>query len=45
MYPNEANFFLSPESPPHRQYEALRAFFVQGLNSPPKVYTTLVILL
>jgi hypothetical protein len=26
----EAQFFLAPEKPLHRQYEALRAFFVEG---------------
>ncbi|MDP2957701.1 MAG: hypothetical protein Q8N53_14845 [Longimicrobiales bacterium] len=29
----EAYFFLSPEKPLHRQYEALRAYFVDGLSS------------
>lgn len=29
----EARFFLAPEKPPHRQYEALRAYFVDGLPS------------
>lgn len=29
----EARFFLEPEQPRHRQYEALRAFFVEGLPS------------
>jgi len=29
----EARFFLAPENPLHRQYEALRAFFVEGLPS------------
>lgn len=29
----EARFFLNPEKPLHRQYEALRAFFVDGLAS------------
>src|SRR6266581_1820391 len=33
-YPDEAQFFLSPESPLHRQYEALRAFFVEELPGP-----------
>ncbi|HUF09796.1 MAG TPA: hypothetical protein VMO47_10775 [Rhodothermales bacterium] len=28
--PSEARFFLSPEKPAHRQYEALRAYFVDG---------------
>lgn len=28
-----ARFFLEPSSPTHRQYEALRAFFVEGLPS------------
>src|SRR3990167_2429642 len=30
----EARFFLEPASATHRQYEALRAFFVEGLPSP-----------
>src|SRR6266849_8823112 len=29
----EAKFFLSPEHPLHRQYEALRAYFVEGCPS------------
>lgn len=29
----ETDFFLSPENPLHRQYEALRSFFVDGLAS------------
>ncbi len=29
----EARFFLEPHHPRHRQYEALRAYFVQGLPS------------
>src|SRR3954471_17451903 len=29
----EAAFFLAPELPPHRQYEALRAYFVEGQPS------------
>src|SRR3989304_3660531 len=29
----ESRFFLAPENPLHRQYEALRAFFVEGLPS------------
>ena len=29
----EARFFLEPEQPRHRQYEALRAYFVQDLPS------------
>ncbi len=29
----EARFFLAPEQPLHRQYEALRAYFVEGLAS------------
>jgi len=33
-YPDEAGFFLGPESPLHRQYEALRAFFVEELPGP-----------
>jgi hypothetical protein len=28
-----AHFFLAPENPLHRQYEAFRAFFVEGLPS------------
>jgi hypothetical protein len=28
-----ARFFLAPDSPLHRQYEALRAYFVEGLPS------------
>lgn len=28
---NEAGFFLEPEQPKHRQYEALRAYFVENL--------------
>ena len=31
--PPEARFFLAPEKPLHRQYEALRAYFVEGLSS------------
>ena len=30
----EARFFLAPEKPLHRQYEALRAYFVE--KQPPK---------
>ena len=30
---SDAHFFLSPESPLQRQYEALRCFFVEGLPS------------
>jgi transposase len=30
---SEARFFLSPETPLHRQYELLRAYFVEGLSS------------
>jgi hypothetical protein len=30
---DEARFFLAPEKPLHRQYEALRAFFVNGGQS------------
>ena len=30
---SEARFFLAPESPPQRQYEALRCFFVEQLPS------------
>ena len=33
-YPDEARFFLGPQSPLHRQYEALRAFFVEELPGP-----------
>jgi len=40
MFASEANnitdwgrFFLEPSNPTHRQYEALRAYFVQGLSS------------
>lgn len=29
----ETDFFLAPEKPLHRQYEALRAYFVEGLSS------------
>lgn len=29
----EPRFFLAPEKPRHRQYEALRAYFVEGLPS------------
>lgn len=29
----ERRFFLAPEKPLHRQYEALRAYFVDGLSS------------
>jgi hypothetical protein len=29
----EVGFFLAPEKPLHRQYEALRAFFVDGVQS------------
>jgi hypothetical protein len=29
----EARFFLAPEKPLHRQYEALRAYFIDGLTS------------
>ena len=29
----ETQFFLTPEKPLHRQYEALRAFFVEGVPS------------
>jgi hypothetical protein len=28
-----AHFFLAPESPLHRQYEAFRAYFVDGSPS------------
>ena len=31
--PQANDFFLSPQDPLHRQYEALRAFFVEGLPS------------
>lgn len=30
---HEAQYFLQPKNPTHRQYEALRAFFVEGLSS------------
>lgn len=30
----EAHFFLAPDKPLHRQYEALRAYFVDDLPSP-----------
>lgn len=30
---NEAQFFVKPSSPRQRQYEALRAFYVEGLTS------------
>jgi hypothetical protein len=33
MAPDEARFFLDPDHPLHRQYEALRAYFVEGLPS------------
>ena len=33
-YAHEAQFFLGPESPLHRQYEALRAFFVEEQPGP-----------
>lgn len=29
-----ARFFLQPQNSTHRQYEALRAYFVEGLSSP-----------
>src|SRR5918997_5190239 len=29
----EAEFFTAPDQVNHRRYEALRAFFVEGLNS------------
>jgi len=29
----EGRFFLAPEKPTHRQYEALRAYFLEGLSS------------
>jgi hypothetical protein len=32
-FPREAQFFLAPEKPLHRQYEALRAYFVDGGRS------------
>lgn len=31
--PRAAEFFLSPEKPHHRQYEALRWYFVEGVSS------------
>ena len=30
---SEAQFFLAPDAAPQRQYEALRAFFVEQLPS------------
>ena len=33
MLTTEARFFLEPQSTAHRQYEALRAFFLEGLPS------------
>ena len=33
-HPKEARFFLAPESPLQRQYEALRAYFLDGLSGP-----------
>jgi hypothetical protein len=33
-HPKEGRFFLAPLSPLHRQYEALRAYFLDGLSSP-----------
>jgi transposase-like protein len=30
---SEAQFFLSPTTPPHRQYEALRLYFLEGVSS------------
>src|SRR5260370_2203708 len=30
---SESRFFLEPASPAQRQYEALRAYFVEGLSS------------
>jgi hypothetical protein len=32
-YSREAQFFVAPEKPLHRQYEALRAFFLEGQPS------------
>ncbi len=32
-YSREARFFLAPDAPLHRQYEALRGFFVEGAPS------------
>lgn len=32
-HPDEARFFLEPVNPLHRQYEALRAYFVEDLPS------------
>ncbi len=32
-YPRQAQFFLAPESPLHRQYEALRAYFLDEMSS------------
>ena len=34
MPQSEANFFRAPEKPLHRQYEALRSYFVDDLPSP-----------
>src|SRR3989338_4108905 len=31
--PSSARYFLRPSTAPHRQYEALRAYFVDGLAS------------
>jgi hypothetical protein len=33
LHVDEARFFLEPVNPLHRQYEALRAYFVEGLPS------------
>jgi hypothetical protein len=33
LTPEEAQFFLAPEKPLHKQYEALRCFFVENLPS------------
>jgi len=32
-HPRQAQFFLAPQSPLHRQYEALRAYFLDELSS------------
>jgi transposase len=32
-YGSDLEFFLSPQNPLHRQYEALRCYFVEGLSS------------
>jgi len=37
---NEARFFLEPEQPKQRQYEALRAYFVENLSAKDVVTLT-----